>query len=186
MRYYWATTLYFLFFAGLIAVLFESQIFWAFEQFSAVPLIVAAVFMAAQTAFYILLPRYLPDQKAYLTAHPDRYYLEVNWRRLISKSADIFAQQVFIIVLVVSLHAMGLSLVQLVGWFFVLFSLLHIPLIATEWGRWPSWVFAGAVVSFSIVFPPLILLIPYGFVYTFVLHWIFYTVMAVVFWIQYE
>lgn len=150
------------------------------------PLIVLAVFTVVQLVFFIYVPWRLREPEEYLKAYPDRYYLKVDWRRLISKSADIAAQQVFIILLVIFLRDAGLSLFQMTVSFLFLFALLHVPLIVDEWGRWPSWLFAGAVVAFGISFPPLVLYVPYGFVYTYIIHWSFYILTALVFWIRYD
>lgn len=123
----------------------------------------------------------MPEPVAYLATYPNRYYVATDLRRLLSKSVEIAAQQVFILILVFSLRDLGLSLPQIIASFGVLFALLHIPLIATEWGSWPAWVFAGAVVVFSLAFPPILLLVPSGFVYTYIIHWLFYMGIAAAF-----
>jgi len=177
------TASYFLFIAIITSLLFWSYIVTALHGFTATPFIVLWIFMLAQVILYIHLPRYLREPKEYFEKYPDRYYLKIDWKRLISKSMDIVAQQVFIVLLVTFLKDAGLSLPEIIFSFTFLFALLHIPLIASEWGAWPSWLFGGIVIVFSIIFPILILKVQYGFIYNIIIHWLFYTVTAVIFWI---
>jgi len=176
------TTLYFVCVGILIAALFWREVSHVVPAFSIIPFVFVAAFLFALILISIVVPKYVRTPVAYFTTYPDRYYLKLDWRRVISKSADIAAQQVFIVVLVVGLKDAGLTLPVLILYFFLLFALLHVPLIASERGRWPSLVFAGAVVAFSLLFPPLILFVPYGFIYTFLIHWIFYMTLALTFY----
>lgn len=185
-RHFLLTTCYFLAVGACLLIGFWNYFVPVLSDFSPVPLVVLALFMAVQAFWYIYLPRHLREPTEYFERYPDRYFLKIEWRRLISKSADIFAQQIFIVLLVVLLRDEGLSLYQLWGAFGLLFMLLHVPLIASERGAWPSWLFAGIVIVFSFVFPTMILLVPYGFACNILLHWLFYTVTATVFWFRHD
>lgn len=149
------------------------------------PFVMLGLFIFAQVLLHVFFPRFVRKPKEYFARYPDRYYLKIDLRRLVSKSMDIMAQQVFIVVLVLLLYEAGLSFYKLLVVFGILFALLHVPLIASERGAWPSWLFAGIVVLFSVIFPTLILTVPYGFIYTYMIHWSFYMSIAVIFWIAY-
>lgn len=177
------TASYFLFVAVLVSFIFWGRLVLVLQDFTAIPFLALGVFMVGQVALYVYFPRHVSEPKKYFETHPDRYYLKIDWRRLVSKSMDILAQQVFIVLLVLFLQDAGLSFYQILLAFGVLFALLHVPLIANERGAWPSWLFAGIVVVFSAVFPMLILTVHYGFVYNYILHWLFYTTVAVSFWL---
>lgn len=181
-EHFWWTTFYFLSAGALVVLIFWRQASKMLQAEAPVPLIVLSVFMAALLAWSLYFPRRVREPIDYFETYPDRYYLKISWRRVVAKSADIAAQQFFITLLVLFLRDAGLPLYQILLWFLFLFSLLHIPLILSEWGRWPAALFAGAVVLFSFTFPFLILYVPYGFVYTFIVHWLFYTLTASVFW----
>lgn len=183
-RHYIWTTLYFLGVGAIIATIFRIYLAPIVQQFSLLPFIVFGVFMLVQLFIYVYVPKYLKAPTEYFEKYPNRYYLKLDWRRLVSKSADIAAQQAFIVLLVVFLKDAGLPLVQILFWFCLLFLFLHIPLLASERGRWPMYLFGVVVIVFSIIFPILILYIPYGFIYNIILHWLFYTTVAVVFWTQ--
>ncbi len=180
---YSITAGYFLLVALISITIFKNIILPRVLPVDGGALMIFAGFMALQGLWYTFFPKFVYEPTEYFAHYPDRYYLKIDTRRLLSKSMDILAQQVIIVVLLVSLQSLGLTMLGIIGWFFILFALLHVPLIVSERGLWPSWLFAGAVVVFSLVFPPLILFVPYGFVYTFIIHWLFYTVSASVFWI---
>ncbi len=179
------TTGYFIGATALLALLFWSYLAEVLKAPQLLPLAGLALFMLAQLWWCKNAPHYIQESKTYLEQYPNRDYLSLNWRRLISKSADIANQQVFIILFVLFLNNLGLELYQLIIAFGILFALLHIPLFILEWGKWPMWLFGGAVVVFSLVFPPLILYVPYGFIYNIIIHWLFYTATATSFWFWY-
>lgn len=181
-EHFWWTSVYFLSAGALVSLIFWQQVSEVLQDGARVPLIALSVFISALLVWSLYFPRLVREPKEYLDTYPDRYYLKIDWRRAIAKSTDIAAQQVFIVLLVLFLRDMGLSLYHILPWFLFLFSLLHIPLILSEWGKWPALLFAGAVIVFSCVFPVLILYVPYGFVYTFMIHWLFYILAATVFW----
>lgn len=182
IQYFWITALYFFSAAAVTMLVFGSRMLEIARDFSWTPVVMLFFCMAALLAIHIVVPRLVAAPEAYFNTYPDRYYLRIDWRRFISKSADILAQQVFIILIVLFLRDAGLSLLQIPLVFFVLFGILHIPLIVSESGIW-RWVFSGIVVVFSFGFPVLILTVHYGFVYTYLLHWLFYIVMSLSFWL---
>lgn len=185
IRHFLWTAGYFMLVAIITTLAFWDYIDRALQGFSTTPFIVLGIFIAVQAPIYIYLPRYFQEPTEYFETYPERCYLKIDWRRLVSKSMDILAQQVFIVLLIMFLRDAGLSLVQTIAAFAVLFGMLHVPLIASERGAWPSWLFAGIVAVFSIIFPILIIEVQYGFVYTYAIHWLFYMMMAAAFWMRY-
>lgn len=178
------TTIYFTMVGSGIAALFWGHLIPLFDSGAALPLSTLGIFLLAQTIWYLYANSLIPESKEYLKRNPNRDYLSLNWRRLAPKSADILTQQIFIVLLILFLKDTGLSTLQILPVFGVLFAILHIPLMVLEWGHWPAWVFGGAVISFSAVFPLLILHVEYGFIYNLIIHWLFYTGVASAFWIR--
>jgi hypothetical protein len=177
-HFFW-TAGYFLFVAIITCIIFWSYISKVIQGFVIAPFIVLGIVIMTTVILYICLPKYFQQPEEYFEKYPNREYLKIDWRRLVSKSTDILAQQVFIVLLITFLSDAGLLLHQVIIAFLILFGLLHIPLITQEHGAWPSWLFGGAVVTFSIIFPLLILNIHYGFVYTYIIHWLFYVFVAI-------
>lgn len=182
-RNFLLTATYFLSIAIITSIVFRDYIFRVIQGFTATPVIVLGVFTLCHVVLYMYLPGHLQEPKEYFEKYPNRQYLKIDKRMLASKSADILAQQIFIVLLVVFLKDAGLTFDQVVIGFGTIFGLLHIPLIVSERGAWPSWHFAAIVILFSIIFPTLILKVQYGFVYTYIIHWLFYITTAVGFWI---
>lgn len=172
---------YFLSVAIITSAVFWRYILKAAQGFTPTPFVILAIFMAVQFILYVLIPKYFPEPKGYFEKYPNREYLKMDRWRLVSKSMDLLAQQVFIVLLVTFLYESGLSFYQILIAFGILFGFLHIPLIVSERSAWPAWVFGGIVVVFSIIFPTLILKVHYGFVYNYMIHWAFYTVTAISF-----
>jgi small-conductance mechanosensitive channel len=180
VKHFLWTAGYFLGVAIITCIIFQSYILKIVQGFTIIPFIPLAIVIAASFILYFFLPKYFNEPEKYFEKYPNREYLKIEWRRLISKSTDILAQQIFIVLLVTFLNNIGLSLPEIIIVFFILFGALHIPLISKEWGAWPSWLFGAAVVLFSIIFPILILTVHYGFVYAYLIHWLFYVVTAIV------
>ena len=180
------TTGYYLAFAAIISILFWPDLRPVLAHAALFPIVSIMVFGVAVLAVHAVAPLFLREPIEYFERYPDRHFLQLGWRRFFAKSADIFAQQAFIVVLVMLLQRLGLPLPLIIIAFGVLFMALHIPLIVSEWGAWPAWLFASIVAVFSAIFPVLILLVPYGFLYNIELHWLFYLTTAMVFWLQYD
>jgi hypothetical protein len=182
---YLSASFYFLGVAGVLTAIFWEYLHRVLSNYATTPLLVLMAVLSVVLAIHLLLPKYWREPEEYFRRHLHRSYLKFSWRRFISKSAEIVAQQVFIVVLVVLLNKLSLTLPQLIAVFCALFAFLHIPLLWLERGHWPMWAFLAAVIGFSIMFPYLILFVPYGFAYNIAIHWLFYTAMAVTFWVLY-
>jgi hypothetical protein len=183
-KYFLRTTFYFLSVAVVTSWLFADSLIRITKNISATPWILFGIVLVATVFIYRYTLNYFQEPKEYFDRYPRREFLKISGERLLSKSTDILAQQVFIVLLITFFHDAGFSLAQTIIAFGILFSLLHIPLMVSERGAWPAWTFGGAVIVFSLIFPVIILNVHYGFVYTYLIHWAFYTIMAAVFWIR--
>lgn len=184
-HFLWTAT-YFLSITFVTSLIFREHITRALSGFTATPLIILGVLVLAHIILYIYLPKYLQEPKDYFEKYPKRQYLKIDRRRLVSKSMDILAQQVFVVLLVMFLQDAGLTLNQIIIAFAVIFGFVHAPLILFERGTWPSWYFTIFSILSAIIFPTLILKVQYGFVYSYIVHWVFYTFTAVGFWVWYN
>lgn len=131
--------------------------------------------------FVILICLYYYSKRVFsreiLMSHKEKYmfFATMDYRYLISKSFDILFQQVALLCLILSLKEIidsPLQIVLLVGG---IFGLIHVPLLKTKHNKIAPYFiiasfFAGVVFSF------LILSLPYGFIYTYIIHWSFYAI----------
>lgn len=185
IKYFIWTATYFLSIAIITSLVFRDYITRVLQNFTTTPLVILGIVVLIHIILYIYLPRYFKEPKNYFEKYPKRQYLKINPRRLVSKSMDILSQQVFVILLVMFLQDADLTLNQIIIAFVVIFGLVHMPLILTERGAWPSWYFIVSSILSAIIFPTLILKIQYGFVYSYIFHWTFYTFTAIGFWTLY-
>lgn len=181
-KHFFLAALYFLATAIVTGVLFNGYVPRVFEGFVFVPVIVLIVVVIAHIALYLYLPKRLNVSKEYFLRYPTRQFLQLDPRRLVFKTADIVSQQLLIVLLVLFLQDAGLRLPQVILAFAIIFSAFHVPLTLFEKGKWPAWYFTAFAMLSAVVFPILILKVQYGFVYSFIIHWVFYTATAVGFW----
>ncbi|MEK7544778.1 MAG: hypothetical protein AAB551_01470 [Patescibacteria group bacterium] len=183
IQHFLLTAIYFLCVAIFTSLIFRDHIVRAIQNFTATPFIVLGFVILAHIILYIYIPKYLREPKEYFEKYPKRQYLKIDKRRLVSKSLDILSQQIFVVLLVMFLQDASLSLHQIIIAFAIIFGLVHAPLIVVERGTWPSWYFTVFSILSAIIFPTLILKVQYGFVYSYIVHWVFYTFTAVGFWL---
>ncbi len=112
-------------------------------------------------------------------------FLTFDFHYLLVKSIEVFYQQIFVAFLALTLARLGLSIQGIVFIFAFLFSLIHLPLILSEGMSWGLY-FAGAAFCASFIFPPLILFVPSGFVYSYLIHLGFYVGSGIFFGLYYH
>ena len=176
------TASYFLVTAVITIVIFKEHILEVVQNFVLIPIVVLIVIIVTHIWLYSYLLKNFKKPAEYFEKYPKRTFLQIDFRRMISKSMDLFAQQIFIVLLALFLKDAGLTLGQIIIAFALIFGAVHAPLIIFERG-WPLWFFTIFSILSAVIFPILILRVNYGFVYSYIVHWTFYTLMAIVFWI---
>jgi hypothetical protein len=106
-------------------------------------------------------------------------WVAFDGRYMVAKSADVLYQQVCLVLVVLLLHVLLPSLLALVLLFAGLFGLVHL-LIYIYW-YWTKRVPFSSVIVFSafstlggLVMPLLILQVPFGFVYSYCVHELYF------------
>lgn len=186
IKHYWLTFFYFLGTAILTIVIFREYIVRVTEEFVITPLFFLAAVYLIHVLVYYYFPKYVRPPGEYFQKYQKRTFLLLDFRRLLSKSADLFSQQVFIVLLVLFLKDAGLGMGGIIAAFAVIFGAVHLPIILLDRGAWYSWYFSIFSIASAIVFPLLILKVHYGFVYSFIVHMMFYLLTAMGFWLKYE
>lgn len=179
------TAVYFFVTAVITSFVFKDHLVRVLWDFTAIPLLILVGVVVVHVALYLYLPGHLQEPKEYFQRYPKRSFLTLDRRRLVSKPMDILAQQVFVTLLVLFLQDGGLTLGQTIIAFAVIFGAVHTPLIFIEHGAWPSWYFTIFAILSAVIFPILIVKVKYGFVYSYIIHWVFYTFTAVGFLLWY-
>lgn len=176
------TTLYFLFVSVTMLGLFGDRLAPFLDDYAGLPFGILAVAFLLNLGIYYYVPTFFRRPSVLIKKYPNEFFLALDSRYLISKTFDIIYQQIFIILLVAALARIGLSVKEITLAFALLFSVIHFPLIWIEGRLWGIYFMTAALLS-ALFFPPLILQVPYGFIYTFIIHWGFYTLSGMLFWV---
>jgi len=182
IRFYVVTSLLFLMFTFVSIFLFRNILFPVLKEFTIIPFTFLVLMFIIAILVYHFFNKHVKKPELLMKSNPDQYFLLMDYKYLFSKSFDILFQQTQILILVMLLFNSGFSLVKIVIIFSVLFGLVHvfnIPLAGKRFG----WYYVLASFLAGILFPLLIINFDYGFVYSYILHWVFYLVSAILFWL---
>lgn len=120
--------------------------------------------------------------KKLLTSHYKKRVFTgmMDYRFLIAKSFDISFQQLFFLCLILSIKKTTSSFWIIVLISGIIFGLVHIPLLKTKHNILSTYFvifsfFAGFIFAFLMLF------LPFGFIYSYFLHWSFYIIIGVIF-----
>lgn len=178
--------LYF-FAAGVIALaIFKEHFLPLLKNITRASFYLASLFLLLRLCFYVYAPYVIPEPTEYISRHPYEVFLQRGAARFFITLFEIFFQQIFVVALVMFLKEAGLPLSRIMLCFAAIFGAAHTPLVIIAHGFWSSWYFLGFSVVSAFVFPPFILKVRSGFVYSYIAHWIFYTASAVGFWVWYS
>lgn len=175
------TSAYFLIFSLPAIYVSKELLIPLLKAFSIIPFVVLFFVLVGTVVSYHFSKKHLQPPTKLIEKYPNASFLRMDYRYVISKSCEIFFQQVMIVIFVLLLIDYGLSIWQIILTFLVFFGVVHVPLIKLE-GKVMGYFFTLSSLVSALVFPPLILLFNYGFVYSYTVHWAFYTFSAVLFW----
>ena len=159
IRFYGITTLLFLMFTFVSVVFFRNILFPIFKVFTIIPFVFLVLLFIIIILVYHFFNKHVKKPLNLMKSNPDQYFLLMNYKYLFSKSFDII--------------------------FSALFGLVHvfnIPLAGKYFGLY---YFLASILA-GVLFPLLIINFKYGFVYSYILHWIFYLISAILFWLFYK
>lgn len=159
-----------IFFPLLVPYIYPFQLF---------PVLLLILWYVLLFAFY----RYF-QKKQLLDLDMITQYQKKGWyfpamanRYIITKTGNILLQQILGISVVSLLLHNGLSRTQVLITISVLGIITHVYLLKRGIKIALYFIFAAAVAG--IVFPYILMTVLYGFIYTFILHWLFYLISAI-------
>lgn len=183
-RWYVITCFYFLI-ATLLVIYSHHNYFSPLQQVGVVPGLILIGLFILNPLIYWYARKKLEHPTDLIERNNSQNFIKLDYRYLASKTCEIMFQQTCIIILVLLLEKAGLSLIQIMVSFSLLFSLAHFPLLLTGQHSWALYYIIFSALS-GFIFPPLILKLPSGFIYSFIVHWLFYTLAGVGFWIYFN
>ena len=177
------TALYFLLATVVVAAPFRGLLVPLLHELRPIHAVLFAIVLGLHVLVYRWLPRRMARPEALIRAHPHIYWLRMDQRYNVSKPVEILFQQILFVSLVLLLER---SSMPRIGWnllLIALFASLHIPIIALV-GRYFGLYYLGSSLVAAVLFPAVILSRPDGFVYSYLLHWLYYLASAVFFWMR--
>jgi len=191
IKKYYFTTAYFYFVSFLVVFLFKNDLIILIKPFNPLPFVLLVCLYIFNIFIYFITIKTLQKPqflKNYSNSHLQ--FLDMDFRYLLAKSGDILLQEVLMVTGIVLLSEIHLSLSQTTVFFVIIFTLLHLLYWyqITKKKHVPNSV-ARFFVIFpflaSLYIPSLVLRISYGFVYSYILHFLYYTLLALGLWIYY-
>jgi hypothetical protein len=141
--------------------------------------------MASVLAFnfiaYYFGRKFLKKPGELIKGNPNEYNLLMDYRYILPKAMEVFFQQIYIVLLTLTIFDAGFGLGEATLVFALIFGVLHIPLIKSVGKFFGGYYSVFAVLS-GVIFPILIIKVEYGFVYTFIIHLFFYILSALGLW----
>lgn len=186
------TTIYFLFISLVIVIFFRSYYASLLTRFSPMPYVVLLGSFLLSVVIYYLFNTFFQKPIKIFEKFPNfTQAIQMDYRYLVAKNAEILFQEVMIVLLILFLKDAGISPFYIILLFFIIFGLLHLIwfLLLLRIKKVPkTFGIYFLVVSLvgSFLFPQIILRIPYGFVYNFALHSFFYTIFGAFFLLYYK
>jgi hypothetical protein len=149
------------------------------------PALALVATVALTAAIYAVGTARLPDVTSAVQPYPAIHnkWVAFDWRYMVAKSADVLYQQVCLVLIVLRLRPLLPSLLVLALLFGGLFGLLHLIIYAywylTRRVPFSSLVaYTGFSTLGGLAMPLLILGVPFGFVYSFCIHELYFPVIG--------
>ncbi|MCA9726495.1 MAG: hypothetical protein KC729_02365 [Candidatus Eisenbacteria bacterium] len=181
--YYGVTAIYFALATVAVAVPFRHVLLPLAHQLRPIHAVLLAIVVGLHVWVYRWLPRRIPRPEALIRAYPHVYWLRLDPRYNVSKPFEILFQQVLFIALVLILAGTGWNRLVWNGALIVMFGALHVPIIPMV-GRYFGLYYLWSSMVAALVFPAVILAAPDGFVYAYLLHWLYYLASSIYFWMR--
>lgn len=162
-------------------ITFKILIFDYFKNFMILPFIILALFFILNTLVYYLSSKYMNKPIKLIKKYPNEFFLLMNYKYLTSKSFDILFQQTMILILILLLIKNNFYILEIIFLFAILFGGIHIFQYIRSGKFFGTYYLIFSILS-SFIFPLIIIKLNYGVIYTYIIHWLFYTLSALYFW----
>jgi len=179
---FFVISLYFFFWSAMLVFAFQEKFFVLVTGFTITPFIFLLLLFIFNVLVYSLLPNFFKRPRNVIKNHPEELFLYLDYRYIFSKSFDILFQQAAIILIVLFLRDMGLGPAGIIPIFALIFGFLHLPLVKTK-KKFFGYYFTFSAILSAIFLPLIILQIHYGFIWSYIVHWLFYSFSSIIFWI---
>jgi hypothetical protein len=177
-----AITLYYIFWVGITVITFwplytSWSLYgrWATFENRVSSYVVWSISFAACILFAAYVLPLLPPPAWTEPWNPPEVRVATPWYFL-PKSIEILFQQLLVVALILALSAQQYSIRKISAYCALAFGAAHVFLALDEVPLRYVIRFMIAATAFGVVFPYLILRVPNGFAYSYIVHWLYYAV----------
>ncbi len=167
---------YYLAWVGIAALAFPRTIARVHTAQSARAYGALVLVLSAIALFYAIGIEMLPGHGTQVYANDFFLFADSNF--FIPKFAELLLQQVLIVATVLTLASFDRNIFFVSLMYGIMFGFAHVFILVEIPPAYVAFL-AGAAVISAAVFPYLILRVKNGFIYSFILHWLFYVALTV-------
>lgn len=182
MDYFLFRPFYFLILSLIVFSLFRNLFINLFKDFTIIPFLVLTIAIIIELLLYYFFQNHLNPPKILKEKYSNIIFLQMSYKYTFYKFFDILFQQMMIVVLIYKLleHFQNIKIILLVIVF--LFGAVHLPLLKFFKIGLGSFFVSMSMIGI-VFFTLLILYFNYGMIYSYTLHWAFYTFLGGFFWL---
>lgn len=174
--------LFFLFFSFLAVYYFKDILVNLKGNFTLLPFLIFAFIYITTIALYNLSHKRLQRPTLFIERYPHQHFIKMDYRYLVSMPFQILFQQIMIWIIVLWLSKQNYSLFEIITYFILIFGLLHVFAMMPNGKVFGTYYLIASLIG-AFIFPILILKVNYGFVYSYIVHFSFYSISSVLFWL---
>lgn len=178
---HWLASAFFFLVSLLIVLFYNKDLFFLIEpKFQVLPFIFLILMLVLNYLAYKYVGYFYPNYKKAFEFDDFYFFAKFDKKYFLSKSFEILFQQIMIALLAIWLLSSGLAFFMVVFAFALIFGLGHVPNLFFGNKSIGLFFLIASIVS-SFAFPFLILNVEWGFVYSYIVHWVFYIIAGFLF-----
>ncbi len=175
---------YFLFLSFIAYYLNKCQIFSFIKNITIYHVVLLFMFILILFFVFFLVNKFLKKPKKILQRFPTQCNLTFEYRYILPKSTNILFQQIMIIIFIsLLLKFINPEIVIIIMSF--LFCILHYSMVIRE-GLKMGIIYMFFACLAGFLFSIIIINIENGIIYNIILHWLFYILFGMYYWIRYN
>ena len=174
--------LFFLFFSFLAVLYFRDILVNLKGNFTLIPLLIFALVYMITIALYHFSHQRLQRPTSVIERYPHQHIIKMDYSYLVSMPFHVLFQQIMVWIMILWLSKQNYSLFEIIFYSMIIFGLLHVFAIVPNGKIFGTYYLIASLIG-AFIFPILILNFNYGFVYSYIVHFSFYSISSVLFWL---
>lgn len=174
--------LFFLFFSFLAIYSFKDILASLKSSFTLAPFLIFVFIYVITIVLYHFSHKSLQRPALLIERYPHQHIIKMDYSYLVSMPFHVLFQQIMVLIMVLWLSKQNYSLFEIIFYFMLIFGLLHVFAMIPNGRIFGTYYLIASLIG-AFIFPILILKVNYGFVYSYIVHFSFYSISSVLFWL---